>query len=286
MVEVKNGQFLEVNKRAFKTNDNSVYFWKMKEEHYPYFAKQTECNYKVCRIKGRPKAERASYENIEEVYTSFNISKSPDFNFTHFNYETGEVLELKFLEANQKQWGNTQVVIEVIFIDKNDNIYSKREFEYIPSFNGTQEKRLQHYKEFFDKYCEEYLEKTLEIPEVEVLKVAYKELFPSGKIKTGWPDYIVKEKLAVRIFGVANNIEYANDKFFSLFNGQETPQDLDYLNRFKLASKPKKQLDKIFKILNSSNSGNELLKAYSNLKREDLPNFLEQIDTFIKENKL
>lgn len=292
MVEVKNGEFLQVKELAFKRNDNSVFFDKREEKHYDCFDKKVNCNYRFYKFLGKPKSERRSWDNNEEVYTYFNITKSPAFNYTYFDYETGEALQIRLLEAKQPKSNNTRLDFEIIFSDVKDEKHIIKDYESIPSFNGTQAKRISYYKECFDKFCEEYVEKflrekTFKVFEVLILKIAYKELFPYGKIKHSWPDNFSNELVALRVFDVLCNFNLLkNDKYFSLFQCYENDYAYNYVNFFKLKAKYKNKLENIFKILTSSNSGKSLVSLYLNSRSDKLPDFYNQVETFIKENKL
>lgn len=292
MVEVKNGEFLEVKQVAFKKNDNSVFFDKRDEKYYNCFDKNVNCNYKFDKWLGKPKAERRSWDNNEEVYTYFNITKSPAFNYTYFDYESGEALQIRLLEAKQPATNNTRLDFEIIFSDVKDKKHTIKDYEYVPSFNGTQAQRIRYYKECFDKFCEEYVgkfleEKTFKVFEILILKIAYKELFSTGKIKHSWPDNISNEVVALRIFDVLYGFnKLKNDRHFSLFQSYENAHAYNYVNFFKLKAKYKSKLDKIFKILTSSNSGKSLVSLYLNSRSDKLPDFYNQVETFIKENKL
>lgn len=283
MIEVKNGDFL-VTDNSLK----SLYFYQSNEDSYNEFGKKTKCNFYTVRIKGKPKKYRTRNDNNELIYTYFNIFKSPDFNFIDFNYETGEVIEIRLLEALQPESCATGMFLEIKFVDFNDNTYYKREFININSFNGTQEKRLQYYKEFFDKYCKNYVDlvysKGFEIPKVDILSVAYKELLSSSETIFNHCDHLHKD-VAVRIFGKINNFSlFEKDRYMRLFSAFNKPRYLKYLNNVNLNNKYKNQISKIYEVVKSNT---DIVYLYKNTSHhtDKMQIFNEKLNDFISLNE-
>ena len=283
MINVVNGDFLSVSDSI-----ESLYFYDVGEKYYDVFGKKLNCNYSLLKRKGKSKQYRYANDNNESVITHFNIFKSTDFNFIDFNYETSEVIEIRLLDALQPLSCSTKLIFEVKFIDLNDNVYYKREDIGIKSFNGTQEKRLNYYKEFFDKYCQEYVKniylKSFKIPEFEILRTAYKELLSSDETIKNHCDHLNKE-VAVRIFGILNNFSlFRNDRYLHLFSVENSQRYLKYLDNIFLNSHYRDQIFKIYKALKLNN---KLIYLYKNTshKADEMEIFTDHLNDFIKTNE-
>jgi hypothetical protein len=133
----------------------------IRAKQYEY-AKKTNAYYRIAsrhknsRNKNRHPTKPDDWNN-ESLYLEIDPNLSPDFNFTYVDLITEKSLCVNLIETEQRDWGRTTLILQVIYTGENQELFQNKNYEYVETIPGTIEKRLQLYKQAFDKVCQMYL---------------------------------------------------------------------------------------------------------------------------------
>lgn len=115
--------------------------------------KKTKASFYIrCRYKN---SKRSSDENNEVMSLEFDTNLSQDFVYSFVDFKTGKSLEIKMTHADQPFYGKTNLKYEVQHINEEQELFVNRGYSQCETEKGTITKRLQIYKNEFDRFCNE-----------------------------------------------------------------------------------------------------------------------------------